>query len=102
MNALLAGLSLFVVAQTNARPVSFDLRPLAEQDYRRLDGLELERKVALRLIQEGFAVVSRDSASAEFRLGVRREGKFLVLESAGEGPSPSQRVQLDGGPKGAP
>jgi hypothetical protein len=46
--------------QSNATSVAFDLRGLSTEDYRRIDGLALERKVALRLVQEGFAVVASD------------------------------------------
>ncbi|WP_342373763.1 hypothetical protein [Myxococcus stipitatus] len=68
--------------------VSFDLRSLSEQDYRRWDGVELERKVALRLIQEGFAVVSPQSP-AQLRLRAVRTPEGLGLEATG----PAQRVE---------
>ncbi|WP_144370112.1 hypothetical protein [Myxococcus stipitatus] len=88
MTALLCALSLVVLTQTPATSVSFDLRSLSEQDYRRWDGVELERKVALRLIQEGFAVVSPQSP-AQLRLRVVRTPEGLGLEATG----PRQRVE---------
>ncbi|RKI46620.1 hypothetical protein D7Y27_07840 [Corallococcus sp. AB004] len=88
MTALLCALSLVVLTQAPAVSVSFDLRSLSEQDYRRWDGVELERKVALRLIQEGFAVVSPRSP-AQLRLRASRTPEGLLLEAAG----PRQRVE---------
>lgn len=88
MTALLCALSLVVLTQAPAVSVSFDLRSLSEQDYRRWDGVELERKVALRLIQEGFAVVSPRSP-AQLRLRASRTPEGLLLEATG----PRQRVE---------
>ncbi|WP_241758179.1 hypothetical protein [Myxococcus landrumensis] len=88
MTALLCALSLVVLTQAPAVSVSFDLRSLSEQDYRRWDGVELERKVALRLIQEGFAVVSPQSP-AQLRLRAIRTPEGLGLEATG----PRQRVE---------
>ncbi|WP_223645761.1 hypothetical protein [Corallococcus sp. EGB] len=88
MTALLCALSLVVLTQAPAVSVSFDLGSLSEQDYRRWDGVELERKVALRLIQEGFAVVSPRSP-AQLRLRASRTPEGLWLEAAG----PRQRVE---------
>ncbi|MCE9674014.1 hypothetical protein LY474_40105 [Myxococcus stipitatus] len=88
MTALLCALSLVVLTQAPVVSVSFDLRALPEQDYRRWDGVELERKVALRLIQEGFAVVSPRSP-AQLRLRASRTPEGLWLEAAG----PEQRVE---------
>jgi len=88
MTALLCALSLAVLTQAPVVSVSFDLRALPEQDYRRWDGVELERKVALRLIQEGFAVVS-PRGPAQLRLRASRTPEGLWLEAAG----PEQRVE---------
>ncbi|OJT20381.1 hypothetical protein BO221_30635 [Archangium sp. Cb G35] len=88
MTALLSALSLVFLAQAPAVSVSFDLRPLSSQDYRRWEGVELERKVALRLIQEGFAVVSPESP-AQLRLRASRTREGLRLEATG----PRQRVE---------
>lgn len=81
-----------VLALTLAQPVtvSFDLRPLPEGDYRALDGLALERKVALRLVQEGFAVVGPDVA-AQIRIRVTKVPKGVRLEALG-GTSPMERT----------
>ncbi|RJS24944.1 hypothetical protein DRW03_07370 [Corallococcus sp. H22C18031201] len=88
MTALLCALSLVVLTQAPAVSVSFDLRSLPEQDYRRWDGVALERQVALRLIQEGFAVVSPQSP-AQLRLRASRTPEGLRLEAMG----PKQRVE---------
>ncbi|PTL81016.1 hypothetical protein [Vitiosangium sp. GDMCC 1.1324] len=88
MTALLSALSLVFLTQAPAVSVSFDLRSLSYQDYRRWEGVELERKVALRLIQEGFAVVSPESP-AQLRLRASRTPEGLRLEAAG----PRQRVE---------
>ncbi|MCP3064216.1 hypothetical protein LXT21_36130 [Myxococcus sp. K38C18041901] len=88
MTALLCALSLVVLTQSPVVSVSFDLRALPEQDYRRWDGVELERKVALRLIQEGFAVVSA-RGPAQVRLSASRAPEGLLLEAVG----PRQRVE---------
>lgn len=90
MTSWLCVLSLVVLTQAPAVSVSFDLRALPEQDYRRWEGVELERKVALRLIQEGFAVVSPRSP-ARLRLRVSRTPEGLRLEASG----PLQRVEQD-------
>ncbi|MBJ6766006.1 hypothetical protein JGU66_35080 [Myxococcaceae bacterium JPH2] len=87
MTALLCALSL-VLTQAPAVSVSFDLRALPEQDYRRWDGVALERQVALRLIQEGFAVVSPQSP-AQLRLRASRTPEGLRLEAVG----PRHRVE---------
>lgn len=88
MLALLCAFSLVALTQSPVVSVSFDLRALPEQDYRRWDAVELERKVALRLIQEGFAVVSPQSP-AQLRLRASRTPEGLLLEAVG----PRQRVE---------
>ena len=47
----------------NAASIAFDLRGLSAEEYRRIDGLALERKLVLRLVQEGFAVVGAGSGA---------------------------------------
>ncbi|WP_426754654.1 hypothetical protein [Myxococcus sp. Y35] len=88
MTALFCALSIAVLTQAPVVSVSFDLRSLPAQDYRRWDGVELERKVALRLIQEGFAVVSPQSP-AQLRLRASLTPEGLWLEATG----PRQRVE---------
>lgn len=79
---MMLGVALTVlVLQQAPVPVSFDLRALDEADYRVIDGLGLERKVALRLVQEGFALVGVDGAAAAIRLKLTRVGKRLRLEA---------------------
>ncbi|WNG35558.1 hypothetical protein F0U61_19205 [Archangium violaceum] len=96
MTALLSALSLVFLTQAPAVSVSFDLRPLSHQDYRRWEGVELERKVALRLIQEGFAVVSPESP-AQLRLRASRTPEGLRLEAAGPRQRVEQRVRMGRG-----
>ncbi len=62
--------------------VAFDLRGLSAAAYHAIDGLALERKVALRLVQEGFAVVAPGSgADVEVRASVT-DGGGLLLSAA--------------------
>ncbi|WNG59148.1 hypothetical protein F0U59_33775 [Archangium gephyra] len=96
MTALLSALSLVFLAQAPAVSVSFDLRPLSSQDYRRWEGVELERKVALRLIQEGFAVVSPESP-AQLRLRASRTREGLRLEATGPRQQAEQIVRMGRG-----
>jgi hypothetical protein len=96
MTALLSALSLVFLAQAPAVSVSFDLRPLSDQDYRRWDGVELERKVAIRLIQEGFAVVS-PASPAQLRLRASRTPEGLRLEAVGPRQRAEQRVRVGRG-----
>lgn len=53
--------------------VAIDLREVADTDFRRLGLLALERKLALRLTQAGFALVARDR-SPELVIRIRLEG----------------------------
>ncbi|WNG48763.1 hypothetical protein F0U60_35085 [Archangium minus] len=96
MTALLSALSLVFLTQAPAVSVSFDLRPLSHQDYRRWEGVELERKVALRLIQEGFAVVSPESP-AQLRLRASRTPEGLRLDAAGPRQRIAQHVRMGRG-----
>ncbi|WP_426747760.1 hypothetical protein VZQ01_10685 [Myxococcus faecalis] len=96
MTALLCALSLVALTQSPVVSVSFDLRALPEQDYRRWDGVELERKVALRLIQEGFAVVS-PRGPAQLRLRASRTPDGLLLEAVGPRQRVEQRVRVGRG-----
>jgi hypothetical protein len=73
---------LLGVTQSRATSIAFDLRGLSTEDYRRIDGLGLERKVALRLVQEGFAVVASDrEPDAIVRASVVPEGLELRANS---------------------
>jgi hypothetical protein len=70
--------------QSRASSVAFDLRGLSTEDYRRIDGLALERKVALRLVQEGFAVVASDrEPDALVRASVVSGGLELLANGGG-------------------
>lgn len=86
-----------LVAQLPVVSVSFDLRSLSEKDYRQLDGLSLERKVSLRLTQEGFAVVSPDHPAARIRVRARRVENELVVEAIGPAGNLRRVVRLEAG-----
>jgi len=77
--ALLAG-----AAREHVASVAFDLRGLSAAEYRRLDGLALERKVALRLVQEGFAAVAPGpGADVEVRVSMGPAGLDLSAARGG-------------------
>ena len=79
MLALLAG-----AAQGHVPSVAFDLRGLSAAEYRRIDGLALERKVALRLVQEGFAAVAPGpGADVEVRASMGPAGLDLSAARGG-------------------
>jgi len=68
-----------------AASVAFDLRALPADVYHRIDGLGLERKVALRLVQEGFAVMAPGSgADVEVRASIT-DGGAMVLSAGARG-----------------
>lgn len=97
-------LVLLVLGQTltgqNAAPVptvSFDLRPLPVRLYRRLDGLTLERRVALRLAQEGFAFVSPDAPSADIRIHAREAAQGIELEGTSRSGTLASTVRVEEG-----
>jgi hypothetical protein len=57
--ALSLALALILSAgRSGAASIAFDLTGLSAEAYGHIDGLALERKLALRLVQEGFAVVA--------------------------------------------
>lgn len=93
MSPTLAALPLLLLCQLQAVSVSFDLRSLPEADYRRFDGLGMERKVTLRLIQEGLAVVSVDAPKADVRLAMVRTPQGLLLVAAGSGTELREEVR---------
>jgi len=69
-----------IAALAQAPTVSFDLSAVPETEYRQYRGLELERKVSLRLVQEGFSVVAPQSGGAQIQIRVRsvpRQGWLL-------------------------
>jgi hypothetical protein len=62
-----------------AASVAFDLRGLSAAAYHQIQGLALERNVALRLVQEGFAVVAPGAgADVEVRVSVANGGALLL------------------------
>lgn len=64
--------------------IAFDLRGLSVDEYHRIDGLALERKVALRLVQEGFAVVA-PGAAADVEVRASMVAGGLELDAIGGG-----------------
>ncbi len=89
------GLSLLLALGAKAEPrqtisVAVDLTQLGERDFQQVDGLGLENRATVRLIQEGFAVVSvRSSPQIVLRVLSRPDTVVLVAES---GASRAQRV----------
>jgi len=62
-----------------AASVAFDLRGLSAAAYHQIQGLALERNVALRLVQEGFAVVAPGAgADVEVRVSVANGGALVL------------------------
>src|SRR3954447_5030910 len=64
--------------------VGFDLRGVSAAAYHQIQGLALERNVALRLVQEGFAVVRAGGADVEVRVSVA-DGGALALSATARG-----------------
>jgi hypothetical protein len=73
-----------------AASVAFDLRALPADVYHQIDGLGLERKVALRLVQEGFAVMAPgNGADVEVRASMTDGGDMVLSAGArGDGAPP--------------
>lgn len=72
--------------------VAFDLRGLSAAAYHDIDGLTLERKVALRLVQEGFAVMA-PASGADVEVRLCRESDGLLLSALlRDDPSPLRRT----------
>jgi hypothetical protein len=90
-------LAAVLLVQAPAVSVSVDLRALSDDDYRQLDGLALERKLALRLVQEGFAVVSPDNPVAHVHVHVRvsRAADLLAVTATSRASALEQTVRLD-------
>ena len=70
-------LGLFALA-ASPHTVAVDLTALDRKSYLELDAVTLERGVVIRLVQEGFAVVT-PNASPEIRLRITREGRSVSL-----------------------
>jgi hypothetical protein len=103
---LAVAVAVFLCAgQGSAASIAFDPRGLSAEEYRRVGGLALERKVALRLVQEGFAVVAPGrGADVEVRAFMTSEGLVLdafngtdtrrVTISAAEAPSAEWHLEV--------
>jgi hypothetical protein len=75
--------------------VAFDLRGLSAAAYHDVDGLALERKVALRLVQEGFAVVAPGSgADVEVRASVADDGGLVLSAAVRDDDAPPLRSTI--------
>ncbi|HEY3355545.1 MAG TPA: hypothetical protein VGQ83_20005 [Polyangia bacterium] len=82
---LCVGAACAGAAADRARPtVALDLTGLREEAYARLDGLGLEKRAVLRLVQDGFAVVAA-TAAPQVLLRLRETGSGLVLEAVAGG-----------------
>ncbi len=60
--------------------VAVDLSSLDTTSYRELDGLALEKRIVLRFIQEGFAVVGVDE-HPDIVVAIRLTGTSVILEA---------------------
>jgi hypothetical protein len=89
-------LASVLLAQGSPVSVSVDLHSLSEKDYRQLNGLSLERKITLRLVQEGFAVVAPDNPNAQIRVRALRTAYGLSLEASGPLNELQGTVRLEG------
>lgn len=85
-------------AATAAEPlpsVAIDLGGLDEATYAKLDGLGLEKRLVLRLVQDGFAVVAA-SAQADVRLSVVSSSLGLLLNAQGRTAAAQREVAIAG------
>jgi hypothetical protein len=75
--------------------VAFDLRGLSAVAYHDIDGLALERKVALRLVQEGFAVVAPGfGADVEVRASIANDGGLVLSAAVRDDAAPPLRSTI--------
>ncbi|GMU62041.1 MAG: hypothetical protein AMXMBFR34_38040 [Myxococcaceae bacterium] len=86
---------IILAAPAFAAPPSaaFDLSALDAKDWARLDALNLEKRVVLRLMQEGFAVVT-PSAGPELLLRVTVTSHALELEGSAAWKTARREVEL--------
>jgi hypothetical protein len=89
-------LAAWLVAQPSPTSVAFDLSSVRESDYRRLDGLGLRKKVDLRLVEDGFAVVSVESGGAEVVVRLVAHPSSVVLDGSSSRGTLRRTVRLDG------
>src|SRR5262245_46553680 len=88
-------------ARGDDRPtVAVDLTQLDAHTYTQLDGLALEKRIVMRLVQEEFAVVTA-VAQPDVLVVIRLEGTSLVLEARGPA-SAERRLVLALGPAATP
>src|SRR5262245_7257380 len=69
-------------AQEAPLTVAVDVSSLDARSFRELDALALEKAVMVRLVQDGFAVVS-PSADPQVSVRVRKQGAHLLVEARG-------------------
>jgi hypothetical protein len=72
--------SSLAVAGKERTTVAFDLTHLEDRSYEALDGLGLEKRLVLRLVQEGFAVVGL-TTNPEIIIGITVEKGAVVLRA---------------------
>jgi hypothetical protein len=86
-----------VSADPGRRTVAVDFSQLDEPTYRRLNGAELERRAVMRLVEEGFAVVSR-SENPEVLLQAVPAVEGLGLQARIRGDTLLREVRLTEAP----
>jgi hypothetical protein len=81
--------------------VAFDLGGVSAAAYHQIQGLALERNVALRLVQEGFAVVRPGAADVEVRVSVGDGGALALSATARDDDAPPLRSTVAAAQGGA-
>jgi hypothetical protein len=94
--SFLCGVLASAVALAAAEPlpsVAVDLTGLDAAEYAKLDGLALEKRLVLRLVQDGFAVVA-PAAPADVRVTVSAAPGGLLLVASGGGKTARREVPI--------
>lgn len=74
--------------------VALDLTRLDDRQYSDLDGLALEKRLVLRLVEEGFAVVA-PTAQPEITVHVEVQGDAIVLVAEQDGRTDQRQIAWD-------
>lgn len=93
MRALAVIFSLLASAAHALPSVALDLTALDADAFAALDGVALEKSATVRLVQDGFAVVTRTAnPDVTARVEVRREPRTLILSTRGPGGEATSEV----------
>jgi hypothetical protein len=94
-SAVLTWVVLTATAHAIPPTVSVDASALPAKLFRRLDGAGLERRVIVRLVQDGFAVV-RPAANPAIHVELRGEGSLVRIEVTRGANREVRRVRITG------